>query len=429
MDELNFEEFEPANAEQWLQLVKKELGERSVDSLGWEVEEGISIEPYYTEAPEDFSLEYNPDPEQFQLISHTNAKEWNRMALDSLMGGTNALGLDCAAFAPSDLPALLQGIEVAYISLSFVHMKDPSSWVEAFREWCAVKSIETAHLQGSFEYSKPTISQEEMKAWHALLRSSFPCFRIRTIDVAVVHESGGSIVQELAWALAAGHSALATLIEAGVATDEASACVQFNFATGSSYFPQIAKLRAFRWMWKRIVESYTPEHACSVHTFVRASTSRYLQTAKDKHNNLLRSTTQAMSAFIGGANSVDICPYNAWSQLHDESALRWARNIQQLMLEESYFGQHKTAADGSYAIESLTGKFVETAWKEFQCLDSVPLDFERFSKDIASFAEKQQQLVKEGKRVVVGVNRYVNKSDAAVVDGQAQTLSAPFEKA
>ncbi|MFM7726704.1 MAG: hypothetical protein ACKO7B_08380, partial [Flavobacteriales bacterium] len=60
MDELNFEEFEPANAEQWLQLVKKELGERSVDSLGWEVEEGISIEQYYTEAPEDFSLEYNP---------------------------------------------------------------------------------------------------------------------------------------------------------------------------------------------------------------------------------------------------------------------------------------------------------------------------------------------------------------------------------
>jgi len=182
-------------------------------------------------------------------------------------------------------------------------------------------------------------------------------------------------------------------------------------------------------MWKRVIETYNPEHACSVNTFVCASTSRYLQTAKDKHNNLLRATTQAMSAFIGGANSVNVCAYNAWSQLYDEAALRWARNIQQLMLEESYFGQYKSAADGSYAIEDITGKLIEVSWKEFQCLDSVPLDFERFSKRIAAFAEKQRTLVEEGKRVVVGVNRYVNKSDTSVVDERAQTLSAPFEKA
>jgi methylmalonyl-CoA mutase len=224
-------------------------------------------------------------------------------------------------------------------------------------------------------------------------------------------------------------------MESGVAIDEASACMQFNFATGGSYFPQIAKLRAFRWMWKRVIEAYNPVHACSVNTFVHASTSRYLQTAKDKHNNLLRATTQTMSAYVGGANSVSVLPYNVGAEGVDESALRWARNIQQLLLEESYFGQFKSAADGSYNIEEHTGQLVHAAWKQFQLLDANAsqhgLDgvWQQHRAAILSFAAEQQALVQEGKRVVVGVNRYVNKTDNAVVDDSAQTLSALLEKA
>ena len=188
-------------------------------------------------------------------------------------------------------------------------------------------------------------------------------------------------------------------------------------------------------MWKRVIEAYNPVHACSVNTFVHVSTSRYLQTAKDKHNNLLRATTQTMSAYVGGANSVSVLPYNMGSPGVDESALRWARNIQQLLLEESYFGQFKSAADGSYYIEELTGQLVQAAWKQFQLLDAKALEhgidsvWQEHRAAIHSFAAGQQELVKEGKRVIVGVNRYVNKTDNAVVDGSAQTLSAPLEKA
>jgi methylmalonyl-CoA mutase len=204
---------------------------------------------------------------------------------------------------------------------------------------------------------------------------------------------------------------------------------------GSSYFPQIAKLRAFRWMWKRVIEAYNPEHACSVNTFIHTSTSRYLQTSKDKHNNLLRATTQAMSAFVGGANSVSIVPYNSWQEQTDESALRWSRNIQQLLLEESYFGQHTAVADGAYYIEELTDQLVGAAWKQFQLLDAIVAQesIQRARVEVAqameAFAAKQRTLIQEGKRVIVGVNRYVNKTDSAVVDEHAQTLSAPFEKA
>jgi methylmalonyl-CoA mutase len=435
MSELNFDEFNASTAEQWLQLVQKELGERPVDSLQWGVEADVSVGPYQTTAAYEYNAEYVSTTEQYQLIAHSDAKEWNRIALDSLMGGTNALGIDCGPFSPEVLPTLLQGIEIQYISVHFVHVNDGAKWAVAFAAYCDDKSIDKTQLNGSFALSAPFLTQAELTAWYSQSRVLFSRFRIACIDAACVHEQGGSLVQELSWALAAGHAHLVSLMESGVAIDEASACMQFNFATGGSYFPQIAKLRALRWMWKRVIEAYNPVHACSVNTFVHASTSRYLQTAKDKHNNLLRATTQTMSAYVGGANSVSVLPYNVGAEGVDESALRWARNIQQLLLEESYFGQFKSAADGSYYIEELTGQLVHAAWKQFQLLDANAaqhgLDgvWQQQQAAILSFAAEQQALVQEGKRVVVGVNRYVNKTDNAVVDDSAQTLSALLEKA
>jgi methylmalonyl-CoA mutase len=435
MSDLSFNEFSESTFEQWQQLVQKELGERAIDTLDWEIEEELAIGPYFTSAEKSFSIGYEPSQEQYQLISHSNPKEWNRIALDSLMGGTNALGVDCSSHTPDALPVLLAGIEVKYISIHFVNMHDGFAWANAFKKFCDDSSLDTTQLNGSFGMKDLPQNTEAMMEWKRQTREFFQRFRIVTIDVCPIHENGGSIVHELAWALTAGHEALHRLIDSGSTADEASACLQFNFATGSSYFPQIAKIRAFRWMWKRVIEAYNPAHACSVHTFVHASTSRYLQTAKDKHNNLLRATTQAMSAMIGGANSVDVLSFHAWSSQCDESALRWARNIQQLLLEESYFSQYKTVADGAFYIEELTAKLVAAAWARFQILDAkaanegIESASDELNQLVQAHSAKQQEFIKEGKRVIVGVNRYVNKTDSAIVDESAQTLSAPFEKA
>lgn len=435
MSELSFNEFNEGTFEQWLSLVQKELGERAIESLDWELEDEVLIGPYHASFDKEFGINYAPVQEQYQLISHSNSKEWNRIALESLMGGTNALGIDCGKISVEDLPVILAGIEAKYISVHFVNMQNCEEWARSFKDYCDDASIDTSQLNGSFEMTSLSIANEEMKAWYEYSRKNFPRFRVFTIDMVQVHEQGGSIIHELAWALSAGHEALQRIIRSGASVDDASACLQFNFAVGSSYFPQIAKLRAFRWLWKQVIQAYKPEHACSENTFIHSSTSRYLQTAKDKHNNLLRATTQAMSAWIGGANSIDVLPYNAWSAEVDESAMRWARNIQQLMMEESYFAQYKSVADGSYYLEGLTGKLADAVWKQFQILDSILAQkgIEYAQNElrlfIATHASKQQELVKEGKRVIVGVNRYVNKSDSAVVDEKAQTLSAPFEKA
>ena len=435
MTDLNFSEFTESSFEHWMQLVQKELGESAINTLDWEVEEGVVVGPYQSSTEKNYSLNYSPTQEQYQLISHSDPKQWNRLALDSLMGGTNALGVDCSKLSPEMLPTILAGIEVKYISIHFLYMMDAAAWSRAFKQHCDASSIDCSQLTGSFEMTNVSTSTEEMKDWQLHSRAHFARFRTITIDAAHIHEQGGSIIHELSWALTAGHHALLKCIESGASIDEASACMQFNFAMGSSYFPQIAKLRAFRWMWKRVIEAYNPEHACSVYTFIHASTSRYLQTSKDKHNNLLRATTQAMSAFVGGANSVSVVPYNSWQEQADESALRWARNIQQLLLEESYFGQYTTVADGAYYIEELTDQLVSATWKQFQTLDAIAgqESLQHASAELAqameAFAARQRTLIQEGKRVIVGVNRYVNKTDSAVVDEHAQTLSAPFEKA
>jgi methylmalonyl-CoA mutase len=142
-----------------------------------------------------------------------------------------------------------------------------------------------------------------------------------------------------------------------------------------------------------------------------------------------------MSAYVGGANSVSVLPYNIGLEGIDESSLRLARNIQQLLLEESYFRKFQSVSNGSYYIEELTGQLVSAAWKEFQLLDAqsaangLESAWQLHRTAILSFAAGQQELVKEGKRIIVGVNRYVNKTDSVIVDERAQTLSAPFEKA
>lgn len=435
MSELSFSEFNESSLEQWKQLVQKELGERSMDTLNWTVDDGIEVGPYEVSPDHDYSHAYSPVQQQYQLITQSDAKEWNRIALESLMGGTNALGIDCACLSPESLPSLLVGIEVKFISLHFVNMRDGIAWAKAFKRYCDDSSIDTTQLSGSFERGELLAGKDEVQEWYKQSRMNFPRFRIMVVEVNQIHDQGGSIVHELLWALTAGHETLQLLMNVGVSVDEASACLQFNFSMGSSYFPHMAKLRAFRWMWKRIVEAYGPVHDCSVNTFLQVSTSRYLQTAKDKHNNLLRATTQAMSAYLGGADSVNVLPFDSWSVKSDETSLRWSRNIQQLLLEESYFSQYRSAADGSYYVENLTDKMVRTVWVQFQELDAlaarVGIESARgdLEKAVKSFAAVQRNLVSEGKRVIVGVNRYVNKTDSAVVEEGAQTLSAPLEKA
>jgi methylmalonyl-CoA mutase len=433
MSTLNFDEFAPSTMQDWQRLVAKELGEKSMESLNWTMDEGVVAESYVLASDESFAMELPAQWEMVQRISANNAKQWNTRALESLMGGANALVMSTAPTEESEFHAMLDGVLLQYISLHIEQSHDWKSTSEHILQWCEKHQLNSKELRGAFAANSNTFSDDDFKWWVTFVKNNFILFRGLAIDVRHMHDSGGSAMQEIAYALTEGHAVLARCLDARLSIDEASALIQFNFSTGSSYFTEIAKYRAFRWAWKSIIEQYQPQYACSVHTHIQASTSRYTQTAKDAHNNLLRATTQAMSAIVGGVNGLLVESYNSWSSNDDDAALRWSRNIQQLLTEESYFEQYRAAANGAHYVESLTGKMVHATWSLFQHWDAVyaTKGAGAFREVWQSAAEDHRQRMlaelNDGKRIVVGVNKYVNKADTSVVDSHAKTLTASLE--
>jgi len=260
-------------------------------------------------------------------------------------------------------------------------------------------------------------------------KSHYALFRVFAANADAWHNKGASPVVELAYAIAAGNEYLHLLTSNGFTVDEASAMIQFNFATGSSYFLEIAKYRAFRQLWALVVEQYQPAHECTKNAYVHASTSLYLQSAYDGYNNLLRATTQAASAIIGGADSVCVMPFDAAFAEAGNSSNRWARNIQHLLREESYFDQLKDAGSGSYYIESLTAELGNQAWLLFQDIESkggVSASFDMLSQLTHDYDKAQKQAIAEGKKVMVGVNKYPNKQEKNY-QGSANRVVSDFE--
>jgi methylmalonyl-CoA mutase len=224
------------------------------------------------------------------------------------------------------------------------------------------------------------------------------------IDAARFEESGATTVQELGYALAEGIEFLAEQRPPGVT---------FCFAIGSSYFFQIAKLRAFRLLWAGVVEAFKlPELETTLH----CRTSRWNKTIYDAHNNVLRATTEAMAAAIGGADSITVEPYDETFKQPDSPSRRLARNTQLILKHEAYLDRVADPAAGSYFIESLTASLAGAAWKLMQSIE----EFGGFRKahdsgmipaEIAKARSEKEKAIAERRRVFVGVNQYPNPAE------------------
>jgi methylmalonyl-CoA mutase len=434
MSELNFDEFASASMHDWQRLVTKELGDKPFEGLIWILDDGIAVDPCAAESSQTYAMDIPAQWEMVQRILGDDAKQWNDRALASLMGGCNSLIMPQAPNTQEEFQSMLDGVFLQYIHLHIEQSSDALKTANMLRQWCSLHSVNSKELRGSLGADGLKCSADEFKSLSVFMKENFGFFRVFTVNVRSVHEEGGSVVQEIAAALAEGHALIVRCMDAGLTVDEASALIQFNFATGSSYFAEIAKYRAFRWAWKSIIEQYKPAFGCSINTHIQASTSRFLQTAKDVHNNLLRATTQAMSAVVGGVNGLVVEPYNSLSTSADDAALRWSRNIQQLLTEESYFEQFRAAANGAHYIESLTHQILQTSWSRFQQWDAlcasqgVMAYAEERASAVQLHAQREQEKVKDGRRIVVGVNKYVNKADASVVEQSARTLTASLEQ-
>ena len=298
-----FIDFDPVSKNKWLEQIDSDLKgntEKLISTV-----EGITIQPIY-HADDNFKTYTSNFPsawETYQLIDATNAKEANKRALNALQNDVSGL---CFAH-PNNLDVLLKDISIEHIRIDF------SNYSENF----------------PLEWESFTINKNVKGAFHGITKSNIPNY----LDTIVTQ---GTAKEQIIDALKKGQ--------------RASEKVQFHFKIGSDYFLEIAKLKAFRILWK----SKTGEDA-----YIFTSTDTSNKKEKFAYNNILRSTTECMSAIFGGANAIMLNAYNSSFEKSTDFSERIARNQQTILRKESYLDKVEDPTKGSYYIDYLIQELLQ----------------------------------------------------------------------
>ena len=254
------------------------------------------------------------------------------------------------------------------------------------------------------------------------------------IRADLVHEAGADSIQQLGVALASGVERLAHLCEDRPA-DVAAREIEFIFAVGSNYFFEIAKLRAARMVWARAVAAFAPADLESCRMTLRVRTSRLNKSICDPYTNVLRATTEAMSAMIGGCEKLTVEPFGFDGHL--------ALGVERVLAEEAHLNAVADPAGGSYYIEALTDALAREAWKLFQRIEagggySKALSAGWLAEEIAQTRAAREKAVSSRRRTLVGVNNYPDLNgktletapnpEAAAAPFPQFRLAEPFEK-
>ncbi|WP_298820342.1 methylmalonyl-CoA mutase family protein [Chloroflexus sp.] len=241
--------------------------------------------------------------------------------------------------------------------------------------------------------------------------------RLRSIIVSthVYHNSGAHAAQELGCALATGVAYLRAMQARGLSVNEVAPRIQFACSVGSQFFLEVARLRAARMLWARVVAAFAGDEAAQrMHLHVR--TSAWTKTRYDVYNNMLRATGEAMAAVMGGAQSIHISHFDeAWG-LPDEFSRRIARNLHVILQEECNFFRLIDPPGGSWAVEKLTDEIAARAWAFFQEIErqggmAAALQAGIPQTAIAATRAERFDAIAHRREVIVGVNMYPNLAE------------------
>jgi methylmalonyl-CoA mutase len=440
-----FTEFPPISTQEWEQVILKDLkGADYAKKLVWNSPEGIPVRPYYrAEDLEKLSgSEFNPMDFNFIKEVRGKANDWlirqdievadfdqaREKALWLLTKGVKSIGFkreephtveEIREFL-KDLPFgsaefSFEGFVPGQIIAVLGEMADSGKLVpDQVLGSCEFDLLGDFSLYGSFEFEE----DEEYAAMGEWVKQAarFPGLRVIGIHGRNFHQAGATIAQELAYSLAQASEYLSELTDAGIPADLLASKISFHFAIGSNYFMEIAKFRAARMLWARLLDDYDLAPDQMPVMYIHAETSRWNQTVYDPYVNLLRNTTEAMSAGLAGADSITVLPFDHAYEAPTEFAARIARNQQILLKEEAYFDQVADPAAGSYYIESLTSSIAEVAWKLFQEIEEAGGYTEAFYEGtiqdaIVSAAIARDQNIAQRRETLLGTNQYPNPAE------------------
>jgi methylmalonyl-CoA mutase len=446
-------DFAPATHDDWRKLVDGVLKGAPFEKLVGKTYDGIRIDPIYSRAKGAAPIAGRAAAAPWQImqrIDHPDAAQANAQALHDLEGGATGLtlvfagangahgfGLDPSAEA---IEKILDGVFLdAGIALEL--QIGPQSRMAAIHVAELVKrkgfSPPACDIRfgldplgagagwGSSPYTWAEIVPAVTGAVQGLAALGFKS-PIAAADGRVVHDAGGSEVQELAFTLAAGVAYLRAIEQSGVALDAAQGMVYARLAADADQFLTLAKVRAMRLLWARI------EQACGLTPkplFIAADTSWRMLTQRDAFVNMLRATMATFSAGLGGADAITVLPHTLARGLPDPFARRVARNTQLVLLEESNLAKVSDPAAGSGGIEALTRELCEAAWALFQETEKAGGLFAALEQNIiqhkvaATRAAREANIAKR-RNVLTGASEFPNlhEPDIAVLDAKPIVL-------
>jgi methylmalonyl-CoA mutase len=355
------------------------------------------------------------------LLADPDAQASHEAALTDLENGVTSLWLQVGAAGVdvADLSTVLEGVLLDVAPVVLDAPSDQLAVARAFAELAEGQQVAAgtnlgvdpvgAHLRGFETLAGARSSTTEDIARAAELASRLGC-RALVVDGTAVHDLGASDVQELGYVLALGAHYLRAFAEAGVAPDDAAELVEFRLAATDEQFVTIAKLRAVRRVWARMLEL---SGAAEDHRTMRlhAVTSRPMMTKYDPWVNMLRTCVAAFAAGVGGADAVTVLPFDARLGLPDAFARRIARNTSTLLVEESHVAKVADPAGGAFAVEKLTDDLAVSGWEELGRIESAggllaALDDGSLRSRIDEVVAERDRQVATRKRPITGLTEF-----------------------
>jgi methylmalonyl-CoA mutase len=458
----------------WMVLAGKELGGKSPDTLAWQTAEGIAVKPLYTAADlEHIETAGMPGFPPFtrgvratmyagrpwtlrQYAGFSTAEESNAFYRENLRQGQMGLsvafdlathrGYDSdhprvvgdvgkagvAIDSVEDMKILFDGIPLEKMSVSMTMNGAVLPVLAAFIVAGEEQGVPASSLSG-------TIQNDILKEF--MVRNTYiyppePSMRIvadiidftakrmprfNSISISGYHmqEAGATCVQELAFTLADGLEYVRAALAKGLAVDDFAPRLSFFFCIGMNFFMEVAKLRAARLLWAKLMTQFAPQKASSLALRVHCQTSGVSLTEQDPYNNIVRTAVEAMAGVLGGTNSLHTNSFDEALALPTEFAARIARNTQLILAEEAGLTHVVDPLGGSYFVESLThsvGDAAASLIDEVEAMGGMTKAIEAGlpKLKIEESAARRQARVDRGADVIVGVNKYQVRNPAHV---------------
>ena len=440
-----FAEFPQHSREEWEAAIKKDLkGSDYAKKLIWKSPEGFDVKPYYRQDDLRGKDQVLSLPGEYPFVrgnkASTNAwnirqdiyvddiAKANKKALSILMKGVNALGFifdEKPEPTLENIEGLCENIFADAVELNFSSLGNELQIVEHINTLVKKYNRDFDKIYGSVDFDPlgnfaingnfPTSADGAFDQALKMIRAAqnLPHFKVLIVNGKNFHNSGSTLSQELAFALAQGVNYLTQLTERGLSINEIAPRIQFQFATGGNYFMEIAKHRAARMLWAQIVKAYGPAHEEACQMFIHATTSNWNKTVYDPYVNMLRSTTESMASIIGGADTLTVNPFDSVFEEPTEFSERIARNQQLLLKEESHFDKVADPSAGSYYIEELTSSIARKAWSLFLEVQEKGGFLEAFRRgfiqaQIKESARNRDMRLMLRKDILLGTNEYPN---------------------